>query len=106
MLPERKLRDWELFDHEEPIGSRESRQQMALLLAKYQNVHRPKGAPPVELEDFLLQTAENAQQRQTGKMLATLAAVARPRPPGYKRKRPKQRNGHDRSSKTGRPPRS
>lgn len=90
-LPERKLNDWRLFDREEPIGPRESRIQRAIQCANFFNAHRPKGTPAKDSDDFLLQTVDDHQQRQLDKMLGMLSAVAKPRPPGYKRKRPRQK---------------
>lgn len=105
LLPERILRDWHLYDDVEPIGPRELRRQVAYLCAQYFNTHKEKGTPPHEVDDHLMQPAGAYEQRQMAKMLDSLAAVARPRPAGYKRKRPRART-NDRSIKTRRKTRS
>lgn len=91
LLPERKLHDWRIFDQEEPIGRREARQQLAALCAHFFNVHRKPGTPAKSVDEFMLQTVEDYQERQLHNMLSMLGATAKLRPPGYKRKRPRRR---------------
>lgn len=67
------------------------RQQLAILCTHMFNAWRGKGQQPKEVEDFLLQTVTDVEQRQLNRMLGMLNAVAKPRPPGYKRKRPRQK---------------
>lgn len=60
------------------------------------NANRKSRAQPLEMEDFLLRTVEQSAQQQFDRMLATLSAVAVTRPPGYKRKRPRQTGERER----------
>lgn len=52
---------------------------------------RKQGASAVERSDFLLQTVEQMGQRQIDRMIGALGAVAKTKPAGYKRGRPRPR---------------
>lgn len=92
-LPERKLDAWRAFDRAEPIGPRESRNQLAELLAMLANRWRRQGVGAIDREDFLLQTVEDSQQRGVQKMIAQLSSLAVTKPAGYHRKRPGKNRG-------------
>lgn len=89
----REFERWKRFDLEEPIGPRESRQQMALMLAMLANRWRPKNAPKVDPEEFLIHLAEEVEQAKLSHMINTLRAIARPAA-----ERPRHRK-HPRSEK-------
>lgn len=89
--------DWMLFDQVEPLGPRESRAHLSILLAKVHNRWRRKEDPQLEAKDFLLQPPvasedHHAQLREKQQaMIDTLRAMARPAAerPRY-RKHPKE----------------
>lgn len=55
------------------------------------NRWRKQGASAVDRAEFLLQTVEQMGQRQVDRMIGALGAVAKTKPPGYKRGRPRPR---------------
>lgn len=80
-LTQGDLEDWELFDQVEPIGPRESRDQLGILLAKIHNRWRRSTDPALTGKDFqltpIVDPVEALQQRQSA-MIGTLRAMARP----------------------------
>lgn len=83
----RELNDWRLFDEVEPLGPRESRQQLATIAAILANAHRDPKTPAVKPADFLLQHAPADQTARNRKMLDMLRAVAKPVKRGKRKKR-------------------
>lgn len=79
-----------MFDDLEPIGPRESRQQLASLCQMLANRWRPSQSMPFELWQFLLHTPVQAQKGTVRSILGSLRGAstrAQKGRPKYKRRR-------------------
>lgn len=80
-LSDHDLHLWQLFDDVEPLGPRESRQQMAIALAMISNRWKRSSDPIRKAADFMLTLPEDPlerEQRKKREMIDTLRALARP----------------------------
>lgn len=96
-LTPNEVRDWQLFDQLEPLGPRESREHLAMMVAMLHNRWRKKDAPIVAAKDLLIgpppDPAEEAAAASAKKraMIDTLRALGRPASERPKhRKHPKE----------------
>lgn len=80
-LSDQDLHLWQLFDDVEPIGPRESRQQLATMLAMLHNRWKKPEVAKLTARDFMLEPYEDPAvraQRKKREMIDTLRSLARP----------------------------
>jgi hypothetical protein len=72
-----ELAEWEAYWRHEPWGAYRDNIHSALICSILANVHRKKGAPAIEYEQFMLKDRQEHLTTETTKTLAWFRAVGK-----------------------------